>query len=105
MSFMGDFGRKHPVSRTAHVDRLAGYHRNMADLSRLIQIQNMIQRHNSELKVLKARLSRLEEELARGNQDGTIAREADNRPDAARQPLSLPIAELKQLAEMAKRFR
>ncbi len=105
MSFIGAFGHKHPVSRTAPADRLAGHHQKLADLSRLVQIRNMIQQHNSELKVLKARLSRLEETLARGNRAGAVARETDDQPNAAQQSLPLPIAELKQLAEMAKRFR
>ena len=35
----------------------------------------------------------------------SIEGEVDDQPDAAHTPLPLPIAELKQLAEMAKRFR
>lgn len=103
MSFMGDFGRKHPVSRTTHVDRLAGYHRNMADLSRLIQIQNMIQRTNREIEGIKSRLDQLEGAITTHQQHQVQA--GDNQQPAHVQSPPLPIAELKQLAEMAKRFR
>jgi PAS domain S-box-containing protein len=77
----------------------------VADTSRLSQMQKTIQRTTEEIEQLKVRLGRLEEALAHRNQPGVVAREPDNQPDAAQPPLPLPITELKQLAEMAKRFR
>jgi PAS domain S-box-containing protein len=76
-----------------------------ADTSRLSQLQKAIQQTTEELEQLKARLGRLEEAIAHRAQAGTVAYKSDDQPDAAQQPLPLPIAELRQLAEMAKRFR
>ncbi len=76
-----------------------------ADLSRIAQMQKMIQQTTEELENLKTRLSRLEEAVARRNQPTVVIREADSEPSRTPPSLSVPIAELKQLAEMAKRFR
>jgi hypothetical protein len=77
----------------------------VADLSRISQMQKMLQRTTEELETLKARLGRLEEMIARRNQPTGVIREADSESSRIQPSLSVPIAELKQLAEMAKRFR
>jgi PAS domain S-box-containing protein len=76
-----------------------------ADLSRISQMHKIIERTTEELETLKARLGRLEEALARRNQSTGVIREADSESSCTPPSLSVPIAELKQLAEMAKRFR
>jgi len=73
----------------------------VADLSRIAQMQKMIQQTTEELENLKTRLIRLEKSLARRNQPAIVACESEDES----RPVTLPIAELKQLAEMAKRFR
>jgi hypothetical protein len=105
MSFLSAFGPKQEVAQNIHVGHPAGYHPNLADLFRLRQMEKIIQQTAEELEQLKARLDRLEEALAPRNQPGTVACPPDDQPDAAQPPLPLPITELKQLAEMAKRFR
>jgi PAS domain S-box-containing protein len=77
----------------------------VADLSRISQMQKMLQRTTEELETLKARLGRLEEMIARRNQPTGVIREAGSESSRTPPSLSVPIAELKQLAEMAKRFR
>jgi PAS domain S-box-containing protein len=77
----------------------------VADTSRLSQLQKTIQRTTEELEQLKVRLGRLEETLAHRAQPSTVAYKPDEQLAPAQSTPPLPIAELKQLAEMAKRFR
>jgi hypothetical protein len=102
MPFTGAFGRKHSIPRNKHGGRLSGYHQNLADLSRLVQIQNMIQQYNRDVEILKGRLNRLEGIIAAGQ-----PQHAENDTETEDTGLNppLPIAELKQLAQMAKRLR
>ena len=76
-----------------------------ADLSRINQMQKEIGRTTEGLETLKTRLGRLEEALARRNQPTGVICEADSESSRTPPSLSVPIAEIKQLAEMAKRFR
>jgi PAS domain S-box-containing protein len=84
--------------------KLCGILLIMADMSRLAGIQKMIERTNKELEMLKDRLARIE-----GNTD-RIIKPMVHSEETPKKEIStinqpLPICELKQLAEMAKRFR
>jgi hypothetical protein len=104
MSFIGAFGHEHPASRTTRTGRLVGYHKNLAEHSRLVLIQNMIQQINRELESLKGRLNRLEgpNVLCMPQQ---LRVEDAKLGAAAQSPPPLPVDELKELAEMIRRFR
>jgi chromosome segregation ATPase len=103
MSFIGDFGHKHTALRKSHNERYAGYHKTISEHSRLVQIQNMIQQTNREIERLKNRLNQLES-TAGSLPSKQEQRGPENGAPAVQTP-PLPIAELKQLAEMAKRFK
>ncbi len=99
------FVNKHGDSQITPGSSITGYRQSSIDFTRFIQIKNMIQQIGREVEALKGRLSRLEEMLLG---DGKLQKEsctATNRPDCAQSPSPLPIADLKQLADMAKRFR
>lgn len=73
----------------------------VADLSRIGRMQEIIRCTTGECENLRARIKRLEEQLARrGKQGIAVCETGDNK-----QALSVPEAEMKQLAEMAKRFK
>ncbi len=76
----------------------------LADVSRVGNIQEMIERTNKELEVMKVRVKRLEEGLCRCK--GTIECESEEQahPHRSQRMQLLPIAELKHLAQMAKRL-
>ena len=105
MSLNRNFGHKQAISQTNYNDRLIGYHKGIVDLSRLVQIQNMVQQTNREVEALKRRLNQLE--VAATAQRPERRAHGDGEDfDATEQPAApLPTAELKQLAEMAKRFK
>jgi hypothetical protein len=113
MSFLSAFGPKREVAQNKHEDHPAGYHPNLAELFRLRQMEKMIQHTAEELEQVKARLSRLEEALARrsnaevaacGEPRRAACEDAEQSgPEPSLPPL--PVAELRQLAEMAKRLK
>lgn len=77
----------------------------VADLSRISRMQEIIQQTTRECEDLRNRIGQLEEALARRNQQAGVVRGTGNAQDRSQPTLSLPIAEMKQLAEMAKRFK
>jgi hypothetical protein len=102
------FVNKQPVSQTTRVDHPGGYHPHLADLFRLRQMEKIIHLTVEELEQVKNRLSRLEEAMGLGddpNGIGNAARKNVVQPNPTHSTPPLPIAEIKQLAEMAKRFR
>jgi len=97
--------RKDAVSQTIRQDRPADYHPNLADLFHRRQMEKMIQQTREELEEVRSRLNRLEEAIA-GRKDPNIAVcESTERPIPKSSAPPLLIAELKQLAEIAKRLR
>jgi hypothetical protein len=102
MSFPDVFGPKKQVAQNIHIGRPAGP--NLSDLFRLRHMEKMFQQTLDELEQVKTRLSRLEETIASQVKQDTANREV---PESGPTPLTppLPIAELKQLSEMAKRFK
>ncbi|MBN2020133.1 MAG: hypothetical protein JW749_07910 [Sedimentisphaerales bacterium] len=105
MSFFGTSGFKKPAPRNRQGDRTPVYNPNLADLFRIRQMGKTIQQAASEIEQLKERISRLEEMLTKRNAPATRVNEeiADSAPMPTTPPL--PIAELKELAAMAKRFK
>ncbi|MFH1372057.1 MAG: PAS domain-containing protein [Planctomycetota bacterium] len=73
----------------------------VSDLSHLSRMNKMIQQNTEELETLKTRLGRLEEAIARRNQPVGVVCETSEESNHK----GLPVAELKQLSEIAKRFR
>jgi hypothetical protein len=98
MSFLNTFRAKQEVAQNAHEGNPAGNNLNMTELYRLRQMDRILQQTVEELEEVKSRLSQLEKSLA---ERGEIAEGSDSGPTAP----PLPIGELKQLSEMAKRFR
>ena len=113
MSFLSAFGPKQEVAQNKHEDHPAGYHPNLAELFHIRQMEKRIQQTTEELEQVKARLSRLEESLAsRSNPEVAACDEprqaaCEDTEQSGPEPstLPLPTTELKQLAEMAKRFK
>lgn len=98
MSFLNTFRAKQEVAQSAHEGHSAGNNLNMTELYRLRQMERILQQTVEELEEVKGRLSRLEKSLA---ERGEIAEQSGLEPTAP----PLPITELKQLSEMAKRFK
>ena len=71
------------------------------DLSQIRQMQKMVRQTTDELETLKARIKLLEEKLADHGQADSVVCENGGKSDIR----GLPVDELKQLADMAKRFR
>jgi hypothetical protein len=98
MSFLNTFRAKQEVAQSAHEGHPAGNNLNMTELYRLRQMDRILQQTVEELEEVKGRLSRLEKSLA-GHSE--LAEQSGLEPTAP----PLPIADLKQLSEMAKRFK
>jgi hypothetical protein len=98
MSFLNTFRAKQEAAQNAHEGHPAGNNLNMTKLYRLRQMERTLQQTVEELEDVKSRLRRLEKSLA---ERGEIAEGSDSGPAA----VPLPITELKQLSEMAKRFK
>jgi phosphotransacetylase len=104
MSIFNTVGSAKQVSQNATQGQPAGYHPSMAELFRLRQMERILQQTTEELEQVKARLSQLEKALAkRGEIDVAVCGNVQSGSESSTPPL--PIAEMKQLADMAKRFR
>jgi len=99
------FLSKKKVARNTSQDQPAGYNPNLAELFRLRQMEKIIQLTVEELEQVKCRLSRLEEAIGLKVEPKVTACEGAHRPGQKHPTPAIPIAEMKQLAEMAKRFR
>jgi hypothetical protein len=105
MSLIGALRQAQLASQYAHVDQPTDNRLNLADQLRFRQMERMLQQTLEELEQVKARLSRLENSVAQRSEPDGIA--CDDAEQSSPEPLTppLPIAEIKQIAEMAKRFR
>jgi len=95
MSFSSTFGS----------NQSAGYNPNLADLFRLKQMEKIIHLTVEELEQVKNRLSRLEKAMGLNIEPDVTLCEGVQRQGQKHSTPPLPIAEIKQLAEMAKHFR
>ncbi|MGA2092416.1 MAG: hypothetical protein ABSH16_03275 [Sedimentisphaerales bacterium] len=84
-----------------------GHHPRLADLLRIRQMERLLKHTLGELEKVKARLNQLEKATAIQSPDaaGTVKAVNTQHSEATTPMPPLPIAEIKQLAEMAKRFR
>ena len=101
MSFIEAFRQAQPASQTSHT----GNSLNLADHLHIRQMERMLEHTLGELEQVKTRLSQLEKTMAeRGERDITACGGSEQLPPT---PLThpLPIAEISQLAEMAKRLK
>ena len=101
MSFQNILGQKQASAQRGAVHHTGVYHQNLADLFRTRQMEKTIQQANRDIEQLRERLSRLEEAFAKRNAALEEIKVSGTIP--ATPPL--PIAELKELAAMAKRFK
>jgi len=76
----------------------------LADMSGLAKMQKVVEQTSRELETLKDRLNRLEEAAARPKAKKAHNEAGDNSAHI-NSNLPLPIGELKQLSEMARRFK
>ena len=105
MSFIEALKQGQPASQTSHIDQPAGNRLNLADHLHIRQMERMLEHTLGELEQVKTRLSQLEKTMAeRGERDITAFGGSEQLPPT---PLThpLPIAEISQLAEMAKRLK
>jgi hypothetical protein len=105
MSIVGALRQAQLASQFAHIDQPTDNRLNLADHLHVRQVERMLQQTLEELEQVKARLSRLEKSAARRNEPAGVA--GDDIEQSNPEPLTppLPIAEISQIAEMAKRFR
>jgi hypothetical protein len=80
---------------------------HLSDLFHIRQLERQLKHALEELEQVKTRVSQLEEEIAFQNPEGIFTEKTQIPQQAETTPAAppLPIAEIKQLAEMAKRFR
>jgi hypothetical protein len=105
MSLLGALRQAQLASQSAHIDHPTDNRLNLADHLHIRQMERMLQQALEELEQVKARLSRLEKSVAHRSEPGGVA--CDGAEQSSPEPLTppLPIAEISQLAEMAKRFK
>jgi hypothetical protein len=105
MSIVGALRQAQLASQFAHIDQPTDNRLNLADHLHVRQVERMLQQTLEELEQVKARLSRLEKSVTqRSEPDGVACDEAEqSSPEHLTPPL--PIAEISQIAEMAKRFK
>jgi hypothetical protein len=107
MSFLEAFRQGPPASQSAHIDRSvpAANPLNLSDHLRLRQMERMLQQTLEEIEQAKARISRVENALAEPEERYMTAGESSGQQASVFLTSPLPIAEISQLAEMAKRFK
>jgi len=106
MSFEA-FRQEQPTSQSGHVGHSAPAtkHLNLADQLRFRQMERMLRQTLEELGQAKARISQLEKTLAeRAELDAAACGSSGQQTPASLTP-PLPIAEISQIAKMAKRFK
>jgi hypothetical protein len=107
MSFLEAFRQGPQASKAAQVDHPvpAANRLNLADQLRFRQIERMLEHTLEELEQAKVRISQLEKTLAEREERHIYAGESSGQQTPAYLEPPLPIAEISQLAEMAKRLR
>jgi hypothetical protein len=96
------------ISDSYKSGKQAGYYsHHLSDLFRIRPMERLLKQALEELEQVKARLSCIEGETAIHNPNAEKTKKALNThySEGASSMPPLPIAEIKQLAEMAKRFR
>jgi hypothetical protein len=85
----------------------AGCHPHLSDLLHIGQMERLLKHALEELERVRARLSPIERETAiQSSVKARTEKVVNAQQDETSSPVPpLPIAEIKQLAEMAKRFR
>jgi hypothetical protein len=107
MSFIGAFKKGQPAAKAAPVDRPAvpPNRLHLADQLRFRQIERMLERTLEELAQAKERICRLEKTLAEQHDGHITGSENSIEHSTSSSTLSLPVEEISQLAQMAKRLR
>jgi hypothetical protein len=88
-------------------NQASGHSPHLSDLFHIRQLERQLKHALEELEQVKTRVSRLEQEVAVQSPAGVFTEKTQipqQAGNAAAMP-PLPIAEIRQLAEMAKRFR
>lgn len=80
---------------------------HLSDLFHIRQLERQMKNALDELEQVKGWLNRLEKEIAVQSPDGVFTEKTQipQQAETTQVVPPLPIAEIKQLAEMAKRFR
>ncbi len=80
---------------------------HLSDLFHIRQLERQLKHVLEELEQVKTRVNQLEKEIAFQSPDGVFTEKTQISQRAETTPAAppLPITEIKQLAEMAKRFR
>ena len=105
MSLLGALRQKQPTSQTPYIERPEGNRLKLADQLRLRQMERTLQQTSEELKKARTRISQLEKSLAEREKQDIAARGNSGQQTQPSLAPPLPIAEISQLAKMAKRFR
>jgi hypothetical protein len=88
---------KEPGTFAVFFQGIIHFHKNLTVyMSNMIEVKEMIHNINIEINDLKEKLNRLESAVGTLKKQDKLAMQSTN---------PLPVNELKQLAEMAKRFR
>jgi hypothetical protein len=93
--------------QTEQTAQTAGHHPHLADLLRIRQMERLLNHTLDELELVKARVALLEKEAAAQKHAAEFTEHAETarHHEAEITMPPLPISEIKQLAEMAKKFK
>jgi hypothetical protein len=107
MAFAGIFKREQPASQSEQTERegLTAHRLNFADHMRLRQMERTLQQTLEELEKVKARLNQLENSLKKCGGQEVASDKIKGQQAVVPTTTPLPVDEIKQLAEMAKRFK
>jgi hypothetical protein len=105
MSIIGALRQAQLASKASQVTQPAGNRLNLADQLRLKQMERMLQQTLEELAQLKARVEQLEKLEAHYSEHEMIFSKGNEETISLSSTPPLPVDEIKELAEMAKRFR
>ncbi len=94
--------RQATAAKSAIIEQLSSNRLNLADNLRLRQMEIMLLQTSQALEHVKIRLDQLEKTVSKHGDDNPVFN-PEHQIQSSTPPL--PIAEIKQLAEMAKRFK
>jgi hypothetical protein len=105
MSIIGAMRQAQLASKSSHTVQPTVNRLNLADQLRLKQMERMLQQTLEELTQVKTRVDKLEKLVAQYAEHETILSKSNESiiPQPSTPPL--PVDEIKELAEMAKRFK
>jgi hypothetical protein len=105
MSIIGSLRQAQIASQTSRAFHPENNNLNVADHLRIRQMERMIEQTLEELTQVKARVNELEKLVAQYGEHEIILNKGNESLISLPSTPPLPVDEIKELAEMAKRFK